>query len=147
MNSLANHELIVKLFDIHTRLMCHGFPMPTYRQISFCVFYPRRCIWFCLGKVSSHIYYPLNKLKLSKKENCTYGTLRLLLSDIVSLLTSLISLKRYMLCPLEKQHPEILASAWNCLMLSLIWTGLHAYQPLEVFRSESQDDILLRGGL
>jgi hypothetical protein len=30
-------------------------------------------------------------------------------------------------------------------MLSLIWMGLHASLPLEVFRSESRDEILLRG--
>jgi hypothetical protein len=30
-------------------------------------------------------------------------------------------------------------------MLSLIWTGLHAYLLLKVFRSESRDEILLRG--
>jgi hypothetical protein len=30
---------------------------------------------------------------------------------------SKISLRRYMLCPLEKQHPEILAFIWNCLMI------------------------------
>jgi hypothetical protein len=50
-----------------------------------------------------------------------------------------------MLCPLEKQHPEILISAWNCLILSLIWIGLHASLLLKVFRSESRDEILLKG--
>jgi hypothetical protein len=30
-------------------------------------------------------------------------------------------------------------------MLSLIWMGLHASLPLEVFRSESRDEILLSG--
>jgi hypothetical protein len=30
-------------------------------------------------------------------------------------------------------------------MLSLLWIGLHAYLLLEVFRSESRDEILLRG--
>jgi hypothetical protein len=40
---------------------------------------------------------------------------------ISSLLKYLINLK-WLLYLLEKQHPEILASAWNCLMLSLIWT-------------------------
>jgi hypothetical protein len=43
------------------------------------------------------------------------------------LLTSLISSKWYLLYSLEKQRPEILASAWNCLMLSLIWTGVTCF--------------------
>jgi hypothetical protein len=30
-------------------------------------------------------------------------------------------------------------------MLSVLWTGLHASLLLEVFRSESRDEILLRG--
>jgi hypothetical protein len=30
-------------------------------------------------------------------------------------------------------------------MLSLLWTGLHASILLKVFRSESRDEILLRG--
>jgi hypothetical protein len=30
-------------------------------------------------------------------------------------------------------------------MLSLLWTGLYASLLLEVFRSESRDEILLRG--
>jgi hypothetical protein len=50
-----------------------------------------------------------------------------------------------MLYPLEKQHPETLFSAWNYFTLSLIWTGLHASLLLEVFCSESRDEILLRG--
>jgi hypothetical protein len=50
-----------------------------------------------------------------------------------------------MLRPLEKRHPETLIFAWRCLMLSLIWTGLHASLLLKVFRSESRDEILLRG--
>jgi hypothetical protein len=36
-----------------------------------------------------------------------------------------------MLYPLEKQHPEILASAWNCLMLSLIWTWVTCFSTLK----------------
>jgi hypothetical protein len=51
-----------------------------------------------------------------------------------------------MLCPLEKQPPETLTFAWNCFILSLIWTGLHASLLLKVFRSKSWDEILLGGG-
>jgi hypothetical protein len=50
-----------------------------------------------------------------------------------------------MLYPLEEQPRETLTFAWNNLMLSLIWTGLHDSLLLEVFRSESRDEILLRG--
>jgi hypothetical protein len=39
-------------------------------------------------------------------------------------------LKWYMLYPLEKQHPETLAFAWNCLILSLIWTGVTCFSTL-----------------
>jgi hypothetical protein len=52
LDSLANHELIVKLFDIHIRLMCHGLPMTIYRRISFDVFYPRGCIQLNLDIIS-----------------------------------------------------------------------------------------------
>jgi hypothetical protein len=48
-----------------------------------------------------------------------------------------------MLYPLEKPHP--LAFTQDRLMLSLLWTGLYASLLLEVFRSESRDEILLRG--
>jgi hypothetical protein len=50
-----------------------------------------------------------------------------------------------MLCPLEKQHPETLAFVWNCLNYRWYGHGLHASLLLEVFRSESRDEILLRG--
>jgi hypothetical protein len=51
-----------------------------------------------------------------------------------------------MLCPLEKQHPETLAFAWSCLMIIAdMDMGLPASPLLKVFRSESRDEILLRG--
>jgi hypothetical protein len=51
-----------------------------------------------------------------------------------------------MLCPLEKQHPETLAFAWSCFMvIADMDNGLHTSLPLEFFRSESRDEILLRG--
>jgi hypothetical protein len=39
--------------------------------------------------------------------------------QISSLLVDIskISLRRYMLCPLEKSHPKTLAFAWNGLMI------------------------------
>jgi hypothetical protein len=51
-----------------------------------------------------------------------------------------------MLCPLEKQPSETFTFAWNCLILSLIWTGVTCFSTLKVFGSESRDEILLRGG-
>ena len=50
-----------------------------------------------------------------------------------------------MLCPLEKQHSEALAFDWNCLSYRWYGHGLHASLLLKVFRSESRDEILLRG--
>jgi hypothetical protein len=44
------------LFDIHIRLVCYELTVTTGWQTSFCVFYPRGCIWFCLGEV---VYLPL----------------------------------------------------------------------------------------
>jgi hypothetical protein len=68
--------------------------------------------------------------------------------QISSLLVDIskISLKQYMLCPLEKPHPETLAFAWSCFMfIADMDKELHASLLLKVFRSESQDEILLRG--
>jgi hypothetical protein len=50
-----------------------------------------------------------------------------------------------MICPLEKQHSETLAFAWNCLSYRLYGHGLHASLLLKVFRFESRDEILSRG--
>jgi hypothetical protein len=50
-----------------------------------------------------------------------------------------------MLCPLEKPHPETLVFVWNYLRVIADMDMLHASLPLEVFRSESRDEILLRG--
>jgi hypothetical protein len=50
-----------------------------------------------------------------------------------------------MIYPLEKQHPETLAFAWNCLCYRGYGHGLHASLLLKVFRFESWDEILLRG--
>jgi hypothetical protein len=36
-----------------------------------------------------------------------------------------------MLYPLEKQYHEILVFAWNCLMLSLIWTEITCFSTLK----------------
>jgi hypothetical protein len=72
------------LFDIHTCLVCHGFPMLVYQQTSLCVFYPRGCIKLDLENYHPPVYYSLNRLKLLEKENCTHGTLCVLLSNIAS---------------------------------------------------------------
>jgi hypothetical protein len=50
-----------------------------------------------------------------------------------------------MICSLEKPHPETLAFIWKCLTIITDEHGLHASLLLEVFRSESRDEILLRG--
>jgi hypothetical protein len=50
-----------------------------------------------------------------------------------------------MICPLEKQPSQTPAFAWNCLCYRWYGHGLHASLLLEVFRSESRDEILLRG--
>jgi hypothetical protein len=50
-----------------------------------------------------------------------------------------------MLCPLEKQLSETLAPPWNCLSYRWYGHGLYASLLLKVFRSESRDEILLRG--
>jgi hypothetical protein len=36
-----------------------------------------------------------------------------------------------MLYPLEKQPPQTLAFAWNCLILSLIWIGVTCFSTLK----------------
>jgi hypothetical protein len=36
-----------------------------------------------------------------------------------------------MLCPLEKQHPEALAFAQDCLRLSLIWARITCFSTLK----------------
>jgi hypothetical protein len=89
---LASHESTVMLFGIHIRLMYYGFAMSTYRRTSFFVFYPRGCIQLVLDNFYPFSHCSLNKLMLSNKENSTYRTLRVLLSDIVSLLTCLVNL-------------------------------------------------------
>jgi hypothetical protein len=59
---------------------------------------------------------------------------------------SKLSLRRYMLCPLEKLYSETLAFAQDCLMtIADMDMGLPASPLLKVFRSESRDEILLRG--
>jgi hypothetical protein len=88
------------------------------------VFYTRGCIQLVLDNFCPFVHCSLNKLMLLDKENNAYRTLRVLLSDIVSLLTCLVNLKWYMLYKLEKQHSEILVSVGSCLMLSLIWIGV-----------------------
>jgi hypothetical protein len=50
-----------------------------------------------------------------------------------------------MICSLEKSYSETLAFAPDCLRVIADMDGLHASLPLEVFRSESRDEILLRG--
>jgi hypothetical protein len=51
-----------------------------------------------------------------------------------------------MLCPLEKPHPETLALAQDCLkVIADMDMRLPASPLLKVFRSESRDEILLRG--
>jgi hypothetical protein len=121
---LASHESTVMLFGIHICLLCYGFAMSTYRWASFFVFYTRGCIQLVLDNFCPFVHCSLNKLMLLDKENNAYRTLRVLLSDIVSLLTCLVNLKWYMLYKLEKQHSEILVSVGSCLMLSLIWIGV-----------------------
>jgi hypothetical protein len=51
-----------------------------------------------------------------------------------------------MICPLEKPYSETLAFAPDCLrVITDMDMGLPASLLLEVFRSESRDEILLRG--
>jgi hypothetical protein len=51
-----------------------------------------------------------------------------------------------MLCPLGKPYPETLALVWKCLpIIADMDMGLPASPLLKVFRSESRDEILLRG--
>ena len=51
-----------------------------------------------------------------------------------------------MICPLEKPHPETPAFIWKCLtIIADMDMGLPASPLLKVFRSESRDEILLRG--
>jgi hypothetical protein len=51
-----------------------------------------------------------------------------------------------MLCPLKQQYPETLAFAWSCfVVIADMDKELHYSLLLKVFRSESQDEILLRG--
>jgi hypothetical protein len=55
----------------------------------------------------------------SEKANCTHGTLCVLLADIAYTNGHLqVSLRRYMLYQLKKPHPEALAFAQNCLMIT-----------------------------
>jgi hypothetical protein len=50
-----------------------------------------------------------------------------------------------MLCPLEKPHSETLAFAWYCLIIIADTDMGYMLLYSEVFRSESRDEILLRG--
>jgi hypothetical protein len=51
-----------------------------------------------------------------------------------------------MLCPLEKQYPKTPAFAWSSFMvIADMDKELHTSLLLKVFRSESRDEILLRG--